>query len=127
MPATDKTNRQITIEMIAEVYQITLTDRMRFLLDTSPDLLDPLDVQRRYLLRMALVRISCPACKGIICQVSAQTGEYDTEGCKHVSDDSYACPFCHAGLTWVLDALTGQQFFDIRDLSTYRDPSAARS
>lgn len=104
---------ETTLDQIEKIYGITLTERQRMLLTTQKALLDPLDQQRQFVLRMALAPCRCPACKAVICQVSASTGDWDTEMDRHTSDDAYACPSCQALLTWYL-TFQGQQGFTLQ-------------
>jgi hypothetical protein len=99
----------MTIEDWEQLYNIAFTDYERRLLTTGdPLLLDEMDGQHKFLLRMALTPLKCPACPGIICQRSAG---WQTEETRR-ADDAYECPFCHAGLTWGL-GLAGDQWFTL--------------
>ena len=106
-----------TLDVVEQIYQIVLTERQRFLLTTSKTLLTPLEQQAAYLMRRALDRCKCPACKSVICIASAADGGYDPEGSDVVSDDAYGCPFCKARLHWWLD-LRGPSGFELQDGQT---------
>jgi hypothetical protein len=100
-----------TLEQIEHVFGFAFTAAERQLLTTPKDLLGVRDGQRRYVLAMALQTCECPACGYLLCQRSAATGAYDLE--KAVPDDAYACPHCHAGLTWHLGLIGGEQWFTL--------------
>ena len=98
-------------DMLNELFGIRLTDKERTLLTHKDDMLDPYDVQRKYILRMALQTIVCPACGTPICQRSA--GGPKPEDDTPVPDDSYVCPKCEAKLTWHLGMIGGEQWFTL--------------
>jgi hypothetical protein len=108
-PQSRRDKNVVTIADWEQLYRITFTDYERGLLNTSdPLLIGEMDGQHRFLLRMALTPLRCPACPGIICQRSAG---WQTEEVSH-PDNAYECPFCHAQLTWGL-GLAGDQWFTL--------------
>jgi hypothetical protein len=86
-----------TAQEWARAYGIELSVYELDLLSTRNSLLDPIERQRAFLLRMALRPESCPACKWILCQRSAWArGTFDpgTTG----DGPGYQCPNCSADL-----------------------------
>lgn len=112
-----------TIGTLEQVFRITLGKQQRMLLTTPPGLLDPIERQHAYLLRMALTPVPCPACQIAICQLSASPDGFDPGG--SVPDDSYVCPRCGAKLTWNL-ALAGTQSFTLNAGQTVTVPDAPK-
>jgi hypothetical protein len=110
------------IEEIAEGYGLTFTDTEIDLLTYPDDLLDPIERQHRYLLRIGLQPIQCPACHGLICQRSAALTARDPDEPTPVSpqhskstDGNYECNRCGAALTSYVLLFGGGTGFDLTE------------
>lgn len=99
------------LDQIEALFAIELDSTERELLTTPTDLLGIHERQRRYVLMMALTTCQCPACGYLLCQRSAADAPFDPAA--STPDDAYACPHCHAGLTWHLGVIGGAQWFTL--------------
>lgn len=73
----------------------------------SPELLDPIEKQERFLLQIALLKRPCPACEALCHQVEASRGVYDLGA----ATDDFACPACKAPLTVTVPFLSSTPWF----------------
>ena len=106
---------------LEQVFGFTLTDKERELLacKDSPSLLSPIERQQLYILRTwGLEPKQCPACKMVMCKRGAALAAKDPEEETPVTprtpndytDESFACNWCGAKLTWSVDILGSTQF-----------------
>jgi hypothetical protein len=103
---------------LEQLYGIKFTPQEWTWLTNQPAMLDPIERQRRYLLQMHLLPLSCPACNGWICVRSARLGD----GREQASDDAYQCPICTARLTWHLGLVAPEQWFTLSPGQTVTVP-----
>jgi len=92
-------------------YGITWTATELELLSTDSEMLDPIERQRAYLLKLALRPRQCPACRYVLCQRSAWQGEFDPG---HTGDGpGYACPNCGVRLEYRQGLVLSEHWFEI--------------
>jgi rubredoxin len=77
----------------------------RQLLDAPTSTLGSIQKQQRYVLKLALVKMECPACQTGASQVDALGGDLEAYTFGPERDypklmDSFVCPNCHRGLAY---------------------------
>ena len=87
------------------------------------NLLDPIEKQRAYILRLGLEPQQCPACHGLICQRSAALAAQDPDEPTPVApqhsdkraDSDYECNRCGTPLTYCTGLFITDTWFTTTD------------